>query len=640
MSFIRKLFAPKVKNSRPNYSFERDTTKLVGKPLSVVYGDRVHVFGNVVCRKMSSDLKQTRQGVALCWGPVTIHTETIRVNEKRPEYINGVLNAQRNLEPGFISGLKVWAHAGNLGQAPAHGLIYGLNRTAYIWVEATANDDISGVDTVECDITRGNLFSSVSPEDEYNTPIPAEIAAAFPSGVRSSNPVAAALDYILNKDYGAGRDLTSFNGFASWVSAINQCDTVLNVASSVGLGWAYGLRTDFLENGWYVEKLPAPDNQPTGYPGFAGPIAGTGSYDWNGIAISRSYRDLADGDFAVTAEAQPFSLMTLADENTQCTEEIGMDNPVTCTTTYEAQTYNKSVLFGLAKASTGNYVSDFLYAIHLTGDGLVEVWEDGVFETFNGGYAAGDTLTIDVTGTTVTYKKNGTAFKVSTRAVAPADYPLYLQTAIYQPGASIRFTEWTGVEGEYRYSASGEFGKGENDKHIDIINRLLDIANASVYEKDGIKCWIAKATAAVASLDRSTFDPKGVDTADIMDIPNVVEVIYGSEDEDGERLSAIWEDPDVIAAWKETRETIDEEAIRTRTQASRKAAFIGRRAKAERKMVKGTADQRFMTLEPGDVVNVTMGTATTSWFTAKPFWVEEIVPENREGDVELTLTEY
>lgn len=224
--------APQVSYSPPppNYQFSNnDTTKSPGLPLPVVYG-QAHIYGNKIYNRLSSDKKNLELWVSIAWGPLNIIEDTIRVNEKRPEYINGVLNSNRSAEPGFLSGVNVWVYSGTSGQTassfngvgnPPHTLEYNLNRTASIFVKAVANDDLSSVTKVEATTTRGTLFLS---GNGYNTPIPPEIAAAWPSGIDSSNPIAAALDYLLNTDYGAGRDPSAFGDFQSWISGAAYCD--------------------------------------------------------------------------------------------------------------------------------------------------------------------------------------------------------------------------------------------------------------------------------------------------------------------------------------------------------------------------------------------------------------------------------
>lgn len=573
------LLRKKPKAARFNRKLH-ETGKLVGKPLPVVYG-RAHLTGNTVYRNIAGDKSSVEEAVALCWGPVTIHTDTIRINEKRPHYINGGENPNKDAAPGFLKDVRVTTHDGSLSQAiqptsfvivngsyhihfpyynPSYNLApslsingitftsttfswnepggsiydefalitnrenesvnrantaaqsiydqivahpdyatfpytasigtevvgnpnyspdfevgvvggqpwyfyhsnltiktirlsmkvygdtipvsgsnmvvvttrpsgggngsgnpidYGFNRTAYIFVSGKANDDFSGIDSLDVEVTRENLFVAGS---GYNTPIPAEL-----SEIHSSNVYAAALDYLLNTDYGPAIAVDRFDDFASWLACMAVCDV----------------------------QVP------------------------NG----------------------------------------------------EATTENR--------------------------------WEANL--------VVGDT---------------------------------------------------------------------EGDEHLDVLDDILRCAAGDIYESDGvIKAWVPTIQASVMTLDRSNFEPRAVVYKDILETPNLIEIEYLQEG-DAEKRTVTFENATLIDEWGEIRERIPVHGHRSRTMASRMANLQGRKAILENRRLAGVVDQGGLKLEPGDMVSVTIGDADVTWVTAKKMIVESVVADNENGDVEVGMLEY
>jgi hypothetical protein len=482
------LFGSKPKTTITNsYKFSDDdgTRKEPGIALPVVYG-RARVQGNVVHRKIWNGDQSIEQAVSLCWGPVYIDLHSIRINEKLPHYVDGVLNpaigavsratpwvkdSYNNLIPGtyvtyggktyyrnetftpasigddvltkspppeapmfwtevvttdFIPNVHVWRHAGNLDAVPTHGLEYGLNRTAYLMVYAQASEKLTQISRVEVDVERPPLFTEWN---EFTTPIPAQIEAAFPTGIRSSNPIAAALEYQLNLDFGANRDPALYSDFSTWIAAIKHCDVLL---------------------------------------------------------------------------------------------------------------------------------------------------------------------------------ASGTLGK------------------------------------EHRWSCGVYLGKNKDDTHSELIEELLNIAGAKMFHSNGVvKCWYPrKQTPVPYTLDLSNFEPDGLVTADMMEIPNLIEISYKPSSADGEERKVAWEDSPRITDWREVSDKYDMPGIPSRTQAARMANYLGRSMFAQRKQLAGKCDQQFLILEPGDVIPVTIATPDTTWFTNKLFYVDEFIPENKDGDCEISLLEY
>jgi hypothetical protein len=602
---VSGLFGGGSQTAQKPPTFSKSTTKLVGKPLSAVYG-RATVKGNIVYRGVDPTGQTMGEVVALCWGPVTIPPESVRVNDQRPQRVNGKIPPDRNLPPTWQDGVFVNTGTGKLGQPIAFGTgPVGYNRCAYLEVNGFASSTVTSFDNVQCDVVRPTLFAPSGPSTDYNTPIPAAIAAAFPSGIRSDNPIAAALDYILNIDYGPGKDPAYLGDCATWIDAINYCDQIIGYQNG-GVTW--DIMTNFVLGS---DNITLTKSSTT-----LGLVSGT--TEWNAAAQSREA--VVSGGFNVSAIAQPFSA-PFGDHNNVI---FGMESR------------------GLNIDSPGTFIK-MDYAIHLNGVGQAEVWENGSFVTNLVSYRAGDTLTIDCTSGVVTYKKNGTTHHTS--GTTPGTYPYQVRAIAARKNASIFVSSFSGGANAPRYSIGLEVGTEANNSHIDVIQSIMQVAFAAPFESNGIlKCFIAKSKTAVAHLDRSTFEPKGATTTDILQVPNIIELTYTNEvisgQYGGDPLTAIWKDDNSIGTWGEIRGDVQLIGISDGFQADRMASYMGRRAQQERKRVTGTADGRFFNLEPGDVVGLTIGDATENWFTDKLFWVDAITPDDNTGTVELELLEY
>ncbi|MGH7295969.1 MAG: hypothetical protein ACRELB_13595, partial [Polyangiaceae bacterium] len=100
-------------------------------------------------------------------------------------------------------------------------------------------------------------------------------------------------------------------------------------------------------------------------------------------------------------------------------------------TTAEA---TKHKMAGLTHTVTDSSFDTIDFAFFLYADGSLYIYEDGAFAQAVGTYAAGDVLRVQVTGTTVTYLKNGTLLYTSSKS---ATLPLVLDTSLYSTGATI-----------------------------------------------------------------------------------------------------------------------------------------------------------------------------------------------------------
>jgi hypothetical protein len=100
-------------------------------------------------------------------------------------------------------------------------------------------------------------------------------------------------------------------------------------------------------------------------------------------------------------------------------------------TTAEANTYKMA---GMTHAVTDDGYATIDFALFLTAQGTVDVYEQGNFVTTVGSYAPNDVLGLQVSGGVVTYLKNGAVLYTSTRTPT---FPLFLDASLYSDGATI-----------------------------------------------------------------------------------------------------------------------------------------------------------------------------------------------------------
>jgi large repetitive protein len=100
-------------------------------------------------------------------------------------------------------------------------------------------------------------------------------------------------------------------------------------------------------------------------------------------------------------------------------------------TTAEA---NTAKTVGLSNGDTSASWNEIDFGFHLTPNGKISVRENGTNRGQVGSYVAGDRLRVQVTGSTVTYLKNGALLFTST--VAPT-FPLLVDTSLFTPGATV-----------------------------------------------------------------------------------------------------------------------------------------------------------------------------------------------------------
>lgn len=100
-------------------------------------------------------------------------------------------------------------------------------------------------------------------------------------------------------------------------------------------------------------------------------------------------------------------------------------------TASETNTYR---MLGLSNGDSNQVYTDIDFALYEVADGSLQVYEGGAFRGTFGSYSPGDTLQVVVSGSTVTYKKNGVT--IYTSSTAPT-YPLLVDTSLYSTGATL-----------------------------------------------------------------------------------------------------------------------------------------------------------------------------------------------------------
>lgn len=99
-------------------------------------------------------------------------------------------------------------------------------------------------------------------------------------------------------------------------------------------------------------------------------------------------------------------------------------------TTAETPTY---MMAGLVHTYEGPSYQTIDFAIYLTGDGYVVIYEDGTYVAVFGTYAVDDLFQVVVTGTQVTYLQNSNLLYTSHKTPT---LPLLFAAALFEPGAT------------------------------------------------------------------------------------------------------------------------------------------------------------------------------------------------------------
>ncbi len=102
------------------------------------------------------------------------------------------------------------------------------------------------------------------------------------------------------------------------------------------------------------------------------------------------------------------------------------------TTVAETNTHR---MIGLSDSDTDVSFTSIDYAIYLRSNGALGVYENGANKGEFGSYATGDVLSVQRTGSTITYLKNGSVFYTSTVA---STGDLHVDTSLNTTGATLQ----------------------------------------------------------------------------------------------------------------------------------------------------------------------------------------------------------
>jgi len=107
---------------------------------------------------------------------------------------------------------------------------------------------------------------------------------------------------------------------------------------------------------------------------------------------------------------------------------------------------SSGVVFGLSKGDTNQNWTDIDFGASINANGFLYVLESGSL-AFGPGptYTSGDIIRVEVSGSNVLYKKNGTAFYTSAVTISEGNYPLLVDTAIKTVGASLNNVQIDGA---------------------------------------------------------------------------------------------------------------------------------------------------------------------------------------------------
>jgi flagellar hook assembly protein FlgD len=109
---------------------------------------------------------------------------------------------------------------------------------------------------------------------------------------------------------------------------------------------------------------------------------------------------------------------------------------------FRANETNTYRMAGLSPTNTDANYTTIKYALYLYATGVVYIFESGTSRGTFGSYVVGDRFSVERTGTTITYKKNGTTLYTSTIASSGA---LLVDSSLYTINATIADAKMWGV---------------------------------------------------------------------------------------------------------------------------------------------------------------------------------------------------
>ncbi len=136
------------------------------------------------------------------------------------------------------------------------------------------------------------------------------------------------------------------------------------------------------------------------------------------------------------------------------------------------------------------------YAIYLRNNGALGVYENGANKGTFGSYATGDVLSVERTGSTITYLKNGSVFYTSTVA---STGDLHVDTSLYTTGATLNDIV---IKGDNLTAGATDFIASSANFSVNTVTPTITIAdvagdNTINYLEDDVDVAISGTTTGV-----------------------------------------------------------------------------------------------------------------------------------------------
>lgn len=103
-----------------------------------------------------------------------------------------------------------------------------------------------------------------------------------------------------------------------------------------------------------------------------------------------------------------------------------------------AEETNLHRMFGLSKGDTGQSHTNIDYALQMTSSGTLRARVNGSSVGSEPSFNYGDLLRLEISGSDVLFKQNGTAFHTALGVIDSNSYPLVVDTSIYDSNAILR----------------------------------------------------------------------------------------------------------------------------------------------------------------------------------------------------------
>ncbi len=130
---------------------------------------------------------------------------------------------------------------------------------------------------------------------------------------------------------------------------------------------------------------------------------------------------------------------------------------------------NTARTIGLSDSDTNLLYSSIDYALRLRSDGSLSVYENGDNRGWFGTYSSGDVLSVERTGSTITYLKNGSVFYTSTVA---STGDLHVDTSLSSEGATLNDIV---IKGDNLTAGATDFTANSANFSVDTVSPPLTI---------------------------------------------------------------------------------------------------------------------------------------------------------------------